>query len=60
VRRGALGDRGERRADSNLSACVPCPTVGTTLLTGTNSGVLISALSFLRAIDFEKVGVERD
>jgi len=39
---------------------VPCPTVGTTLLTGTNSGVLISALSFLRAIDFEKVGVERD
>eukprot|EP00966_Prymnesium_polylepis_P237097 5483717-Prymnesium_polylepis.2 len=26
VRRGALGDCGERRADSTLSACVPCPT----------------------------------
>ena len=60
VRRGALGDHGERRADSTLAARVPCPTVGTPLLTGTDSSVLIPALRFLRAIDFEKVGVERD
>ena len=42
------------------SAHVPCPTVGTTSFTGINSSVLISALRFLRAIDFEKVGVKRD
>ena len=60
VRRGALGDHVERRADSTLSARVPCPTVGTISLTGINSSVLISALRFLRAIDFEKVGVKRD
>ena len=61
TRRSCLvGDHGERRADSTLSARVPCPTVGTTSLTGINSSVLISALRFLRAIDFEKVGVKRD
>jgi hypothetical protein len=43
-----------------FSARVSCPTIGTTLLTRTDSSVLMSALSFLRAIDFEKVGVERD
>ena len=55
VRRGALGDRGERRADSTLL----CPSV-VPLLIRTNSSVLISVLRFLRANDFEKVGVERD
>ena len=42
------------------STRVPCPTVGTTSLTGINSGVLIFALRFLRAIESEKVGVKRD
>ena len=43
-----------------FSARVSCPTIGTTLLIRTNSSVLISVLRFLRANDFEKVGVERD
>ena len=43
-----------------FSARVSCLTIGTTLLIHTNSSVLISVLRFLRANDFEKVGVERD
>jgi|TARA_B110000046_G_scaffold70271_1_gene78223 hypothetical protein len=33
--------------------------IGTTLLICTNSSVLISVLRFLRAIDYEMVGIER-
>ena len=38
---------------------VTCLAIGTTLLICTNSSVLISVLRFLRAIDFEMVGIER-
>ena len=38
---------------------VSCLTIGTTLLICTNSSVLISVLRFLRAIDYEMVGIER-
>jgi hypothetical protein len=38
---------------------VSCLMIGTTLLICTNSSVLISVLRFLRAIDYEMVGIER-
>ena len=38
---------------------VSVPTIGTTFLARADSSVLISVLRFLRAIDFEMVGVER-